>query len=462
MAPAVSSSAAELGLDWKGDDVTIGEVLSALNEARRKFATASRSEGDDHPHPRNCVMTLIAVAPDEKSEQLALQSAMDIASHHPSLAIVIRNQPNIKEGLIRATVSAHPVSGPFDQPAPCELVTLHVHGGAATHISSLVDPLLVSGVPTYMWWLDTPDLRSPELADALRVADALLLDSSHFQRPYQTFIGLADLVDRSHHRLGLADFQWVRLAPWREAVAQFFAPEERTVLMRGITEVGLDYAGVGRGNRVAAALLVGWFAKALDWKLQRAVAGTGGVVSALYHAAGPRTVEVALRSVPRSKLAEGEISTVRLGGSAKGTSFSFTVQRDPQRTRPPETGEFQRLHPTGGEDEAGMEIARRRAERHREVISKNLEALHHTNTGDPPGESVPPQPTVVPRERRRVDTSDVMLTKIEIGDAATLRHVQRIPDLSESAMLLELLSTGARDAVYNRSLAGAAELMRKL
>jgi hypothetical protein len=55
-----------------------------------------------------------------------------------------------------------------------------------------------------------------------------------------------------------------------------------------------------------------------------------------------------------------------------------------------------------------------------------------------------------------------MLTKIEIGDAETLRHVQRVPDLSEPAMLLELLSGGARDAVYTRSLSGAAELMRRL
>jgi glucose-6-phosphate dehydrogenase assembly protein OpcA len=456
------SAAAELGLDWEGDNVTIGEVLSALNEARRKFAIANRSEGDDHPHPRNCVMTLIAVAPDEDRERQAMQAAMDVASHHPSLAIVIRNQPEIKQGLIRATVSAHPVSGPFNQPAPCELITMHVHGGAGTHISSLVDPLLVSGVPTYLWWLDTPDMRSGELSDALRICDALLLDSSRFQRPYQTFIGLAEMVDRGHQRLGVADFQWIRLSPWREAIAQFFAPRERSSLMRGISEVGIEYAGEGRGNRVAAALLVGWLARALGWKLQRAVAGTGGVVSALYLGDASRPIDVAMHSVPRSKLAPGEVATVRLAGSSGGTSFTFSVQRDPQRSRPPETGEFQRLHPTGGEDDAAMEIARRRAERHREAVSRNLEALHHTNTGEPPGESVPPQPTVVPRERRRVDTSEVMLTKIEIGEAETLRHVQRVPDMSEPAMLLELLSAGARDAVYVRSLAGAAELMRRL
>ena len=94
-APSASDGEGEPGLDWKGDDVTIGEVLNALNEARRKFAIASAGEGDgDHPHPRNCVMTLIAVAADEKQEQHALRSAMDIAQHHPSLTIVIRDQPN--------------------------------------------------------------------------------------------------------------------------------------------------------------------------------------------------------------------------------------------------------------------------------------------------------------------------------------------------------------------------------
>lgn len=456
------SAAAPPELDWRGDDVTIGDVLNALNEARRKFAIASRGEGDEHPHPRNCVMSLIAVAPDERRENFALQSAMDIATHHPSLAIVIRDQPNIKQGLIRATVSAHPVSGPFNKPAPCELVTLHVHGGAGLHIDALVDPLLVSGVPVYLWWLGTPDFGSAELHEAVRVCDALVLDSASFARPYQSFIGLADLVDRSHRRMGLADFQWVRLTLWREGIAQFFSPVERTALMRSINEVGIDYAGEGRGNRVAAALLVGWLAASLDWKLQRAVAGPGGVVSAMYQAGGWQPVEVAIRSVPQSHLVEGEVSSVRVAGSTRATSFKFSIQRDPPRERPKQTGEFQRLHPTGGDDDAATEIARRRAERHRDVVTRNLESLHHTSTGEPPGENVPGRPTVLPSERRHPETTDVLLTKIDIGDAETLRHVQRVSNMSESAMLLELLSSGARDPVYNRALVRAAELMRKL
>jgi hypothetical protein len=120
------------------------------------------------------------------------------------------------------------------------------------------------------------------------------------------------------------------------------------------------------------------------------------------------------------------------------------------------------LHPTGGEDDAAREIAERRAARHREAMLRSLESLHHTATGDAPGESVPKHPVVVPRERRRADTSDVLLTMIDIGDAETLRHVQRVPAEDEATMLLNLLSMGARDSVYTRSLAAAAELMKAL
>jgi len=455
------SAAVDRDLDWQGESVTIADVLAALNRARRAFAQVD-AEDAEHPHPRNCVMTLVAVVPDANEEKRAIKAVTDISQHHPCLAIVVRDQPQIRAGRIDATIAAHPVHGPLDMPASCELVTLRVHGAAGSHLAALVDPLLVSGVPTYLWWPSTPPFGTGELTDALRVCDALVVDSSRFDRPYHSFLGLAELVERSHRRLGVADLQWERLAPYREAAAQFFAPQERRRLIQSISEVGIDYTGEGRGNRIAAALMVGWLASALDWKLEHAAAGGGGVVAALFKAEGWRPVQVAFRSVQRGGLAPGEIGALRIQGMSGGKSFSLSVQRDPQRARPPQAGEFQRLHPTGGEDDAAMEIAQRKAARHREVVSQNLESLHHTATGEAPGESVPPQPRVVVRERRRADTSDVMLTLIDPGDGETLRHVQRVPPLDESTMLLNVLSAGARDLVYTRSLAAAAELMHKL
>jgi glucose-6-phosphate dehydrogenase assembly protein OpcA len=449
---------------WRGEAVTIGDVLSALSGIRRKFAQSEAGD-DEHPHPRNCVMTLVAVASSSADERRAQRASMAIAAHHPSLAIVVCDEPKVRSGRIDASITTHTLNPSSPNAAHCEVVSLHVSGAAGEHLAALVDPLLLSGVPTYLWWLDTPPFGRKELVDALRICDALVVDSARFDRPYHSFLGLADLALSSDRRLGVADLQWARLVPWCETIAQFFEPKERRAFMAGIAELGIDYVGDGRGNRIAAALLIGWFASALGWKVVRAVGGTGGVALAHFAVDGGRQLEVAFRSVPKAHLAQGEVSGVRIAGSSAGSTFRLSIQRDPEREHrvTSEVGptEFRRRHHAGGEDEAGWELAQRQSAQHREVLLRNREALHHTATGDLPGEPAHTS-TVLVRDRRRGDNPLVLLTMIDIGGAETLRHVQRVEAEDEATLLLELLSAGAHDVVYARSLAAAAELMRAL
>jgi glucose-6-phosphate dehydrogenase assembly protein OpcA len=449
---------------WHGEAVTIGDVLTALSGIRRKYAQTEAGD-DQHPHPRNCVMTLVAVATNETDEQRAQRAIVAISDHHPSLAIVVCEEPHVRTGRIDASITTHALSPSSVNQAQCELVSLRVQGAPAAHLATLLDPLLLGDVPAYLWWLDTPPFGNKELRDALKICDALVVDSARFDRPYHSFLGLADLAVKADRHLGLADFQWARLLPWREALAQFFEPKERRSYVSGIAEVGVDYVGDGRGNRIAAALLIGWFASAFGWKVERAVGGGGGVVVAHFGVQGGRHLEVAFRSVPKSNLTSGEVSAVRVGGAAGGRTFKLTIQRDPERRHrlTSEVGptEFRPQHHAGGEDDAGREVAERQATRQREMLLRNRDALHHTATGDLPGE---PGHTsnVLARERRRGDNQMLLLTMIDIGGEDTLRHVQRVEPEDEATLLLELLSTGARDPVYARSLAAAAELMRAL
>src|SRR5712692_9791538 len=145
MAPALSGQPLD-ALEWMGEGVTIAQVLDALTEFRRKFAQA-QSADEDHPHPRNCVMTLIAVAATEAEEKLAQRICTAIAVHHPSLAIVVREEANVKSGRIDASITAPPPvqvteasAASAAAPAHYELVTLQVRGPAATHLAGLVDP----------------------------------------------------------------------------------------------------------------------------------------------------------------------------------------------------------------------------------------------------------------------------------------------------------------------------------
>jgi glucose-6-phosphate dehydrogenase assembly protein OpcA len=410
-------------------------------------------------------MTLVGVATNDADERRAQRASFAIAAHHPHVAILVCEEVNVRSGRIDAYITTHPVSPSSTVHAQCEVVSLHVGGAAGEHLATLVDPLLLSGVPAYLWWLDTPPFGTPELLDAIRICDALVVDSARFDRPYQSFLGLADLHRSAHSRLGVADFQWVRLEPWREAIAEFFEPKERRADMAGIAEVGIDYVGDGRGNRIGAALLIGWLASALGWKVQRAVGGAGGVLVAHFAMEGGRQLEVAFRSVPKAYMAQGEVSAIRIAGASAGRTFQLSVQRDPERqhrlTSEVGPAELRRQYHPGGDDEAGLEVAQRKAAQQREMLLRNREALHHSATGDLPGE---PGPTskVLAHERRLGENPLVLLTIMDIGGAETLRHVQRVEVEDDAKLLLQLLSMGARDPVYARSLAAAAELMRAL
>jgi len=437
----------------------MGDVLVALDAVRRRFALAEATEAE-HPHPRNFVMTVVALAASEAEEKMALEACRMILEQHPAQAIVIRDQPDMPAGQIEASISTHVQRPATASPAQYELVNLHVRGATGDHLAELVDPLLDSGVPTYLWWLGTPPFGKRSFDDALRICDQLIVDSARFASPYLSFLALARLATGVQRHQGVADFQWARLRPWRESIAQFFGPADRRPLLKGISGVGVDYAGDGRGNRIAASLLTGWIASTLGWELQRAAGGAGGVVAAHYRAAGARAIEVDFRSVARATLAQGEIVAVRFTGASGGATFNFSTQRDPERPHRTGDSSFSALHPSGGGDDAGLELAARRSEWHRDVLQESRDALHHTSTGELPGDGSPRRPTVLDRDRRRSDAGHLLLTMIEIGGADTLRHIQRIDSEDDAALLIELLSEGTQDAVYARAIPAAAQLMR--
>ena len=385
---------------WHGEGVGVADVLNALGEIRYKFARAEAGD-DEHLHPRNCVMTLIGIAPTEAQEKVAKRTTRAIALQHPAQAIVIREEAPVRGRHLDAWITTDVRRPELACAVECELITLHVHGKAADHLGALLDPLLVSGVPTYLWWLGTPPFGKRELLDALRVCDGLVVDTAQFDEPDNSFRRMAGMLKVAHHRMGLADLQWSRLRPWRESIAQFFTPVDRRAFLGGISELGVDYAAAGPGNRIAAALITGWMASALGWKLRRATAGADRVVAAVYEGGG-RSIEVDLRPVPQNDRVSGEVSAVRIAGAAGGT-FRLSVMHDPQR--------------------------------------RNARG------------------TAPDSERRRGDTAKVLLTMLEIGDSEPLRHVQQLEPDDEVALLLELLSTGTHDEVYNRSLAAASELL---
>jgi glucose-6-phosphate dehydrogenase assembly protein OpcA len=213
-----------------------------------------------------------------------------------------------------------------------EQVTLKVRGQAAEHTASLVDPLLVPDVPTYLWWTGTPPLAEQALRDALEASDVLIVDSAQFESPVQSFLDLAALAERLGERLGFVDLRWVRQKPWRETLAQFFAPASRREMLDGLQRVTVESTGEGAGGRVGAVLLAGWLMAALDWRLTDRTSSTQDAAEVLLKRANGRILELTLRAVQQENLPPGVVRSIHFDGRAGGREFATHMEIRPNRS----------------------------------------------------------------------------------------------------------------------------------
>jgi glucose-6-phosphate dehydrogenase assembly protein OpcA len=317
--------------EWSGDDVTLDRILTELNRLRAEFA--ARGAGDyDLPHPRNSVMNLVVVAADEERAEEAARVGEQLGVKHPSRTIVIHPKGGRGDRVdCRIRSHAHELDG--GAPVQYEEVRLDVWGTRA-RLRSLVEPLLASDVRTHLWWLGTPPWDADDFREVLPGVDTLIVDSADFERPYENFLQLAEVALTVHEPRGVADFEWVRLHPWREALAQAFAPAHRVGLLRGINALGLEYAGSGRANRSSTSLVAGWLIESLHWELKSASAGRGGLVRAHYQAPHGHPVEIAARSVAGSeRLQEGTLIAMRLEAAAGGQTAQAEMVRDRESPR---------------------------------------------------------------------------------------------------------------------------------
>jgi glucose-6-phosphate dehydrogenase assembly protein OpcA len=315
-------------LEWQEADVSLGEVLVALTRLQAELGRHDAATDEVHVPSRNCVMNLVAFASTMAEAERVQDAAAQLSADHPMRMLVLVLEPAHNVSRLDAWIRSEAHELPDGMPIQCETVRLRVTGTATLEPAALVEPLLMPDLPSYLWWHGTAPLAQPSIRQMLDLVDALIVDSSTFERPFISTIELADLARSNAATVGLFDLQWGRLQPWRETVAQFFTPADRRPFLAGINGVGVDYVGEGRGNRVAAALLTGWLASTLHWKLQRAAAGQGGLVQAYFIAEGGHPVEVSVRSVPVGGLHEGEVAAIRLNAAAEGRTGAMSMERD--------------------------------------------------------------------------------------------------------------------------------------
>jgi glucose-6-phosphate dehydrogenase assembly protein OpcA len=143
-------------------------------------------------------------------------------------------------------------------------VTFAAHTPAAQRrLPGAVLPLILTDVPSFLWWTQGNPFRHPVLGGLEPAVDRLIIDSLSFAAPEPDLAAVAAAMGDPAFRPVISDLSWARLAPWRYQTAQIFDPVARRSYLSRIVSARLNYFA---GTPMLAWLFGGWLAARLGWQ----------------------------------------------------------------------------------------------------------------------------------------------------------------------------------------------------
>jgi hypothetical protein len=243
VAPALSTAHVHAE-EWSGEDVGIGDVVTAL--CRLRDESAHETEG---PDMRTSVMTHLAWVPPEW-EEAALETLAGLEERHPSRGILLFPQPDAEDG-IDATISvlAFPLREQRRHIA-AEVIELRLRGSSCQAPASIVNPLLVPALPVFLRWRGRPQFGQESVDQLVEVCDRLIVDSREWPDVPEAYRELP------FERAACTDIAWRRTERWRRCLARMWPgiAELRTLRVEGPT--------------AEASLLAGWLRSRLEREVE--------------------------------------------------------------------------------------------------------------------------------------------------------------------------------------------------
>jgi len=293
--PGVSDSV------WSAQGTTPGDIEAAL----RAMLKERHTENASYVPART--LNLVCVVDKQWSGEVA-NRLRHVGRSHAARTIVCAVEPRRRSIDAVATIASdvHPRPGEFALLR--ETVIVDVGEQHLAHIDTIVDPLVVTDLPTVVW---APHGHTQAVEALLSLAQVVLLDS--VDEP-----DMRDAVNRAMTLLRdayVVDLAWLRSTPWRERVAATFDPPHLRPDLRTISAVTVRHHPE---SAVAGVLLMGWLASRLDWRLSPLMARDGTLVGSAH----ARRQDVRLTLEPANDLMVRGLAGVTLE-TASGRHFDL-------------------------------------------------------------------------------------------------------------------------------------------
>lgn len=415
----------DLVLGPQFEQVPVTHIEGELDRLWREASDRALAAGESIVS-RNTVLSLIAYTCTASTAQEALSAIAEQTAQHPARAIVLLSNPDSQDAGISAHVAVrHQTSGP--NAGSSEQIVIQAEGDAARHVPGIVLPLLLTGLPSFLWWTGDVPWGTSLVETLVDGSDRLIVDSSDATDSDLMLSGATDLVRRKHTRCALSDFNWTRQAPWRELTAQFFDSPSLRPYLQSIDRVTVEYAAGDEEeltNSAQGHLFVGWLASRLSWSLPRAHArGFGPARQYTLHDVNGRSVavEVNARFGMRTASWSSIVQPLQVGRDGHSPSFDGQFLSNPTHAQAESTrvgyGALVsvRLHAVSGGKPATF------------IIARDQDMQHAT-------------------------------TLCQVDSGAQPSHTVHLPSLGESALLHSQLDLLGHDAVYEMALATCAQL----
>ena len=233
-------STAVNAVEWSGEDVEVADVVQALCRLREESADETAG-----PDLRTSVMTHLAWVPREW-EEVAVETLAGLAERHPSRGILLFPDRAAADGIdAKVSMLAFPLREQRRHIA-VEVIELRLRGLSSRAAASIVNPLLVPGLPVFLRWRGRPPFGELQADELIDVCDRLIYDSNEWPDTPQAYAELP------FERTACSDIAWRRTEPWRGMLAG---------LWPGVGDVHGLYV---RGPVAEASLLAGWLRSRLD------------------------------------------------------------------------------------------------------------------------------------------------------------------------------------------------------
>ncbi len=251
--------------------VNLDAIEQELDGSWRE-ANAYLASTAGHGIARNSVLTLVVVTQGLTEAQLLLDEIHTLSAQHPSRAIVVAADPNQSGQDMKAHIATY-VGGGSNYG---EDIVIEAQRDAVRHLPGVVLPLIVSGLPSVLWWTGEPPWGTEMLEALVDGSDRFAVDTSEVTHVERSFVSLADIMRRKLARCAVSDISWTSQAPWRDMVAQFFDSQDLRPYLSGIERVTIEYAAgeeESPTNNSQAYLFSGWLASRLGWRVNRSQPG---------------------------------------------------------------------------------------------------------------------------------------------------------------------------------------------